>query len=70
MEWRDPRGGQLIQVSWNYYGQEEVIGRLNEGLKLSSAMNRLWKVRANGVKLKRMMYERIGVPSVLYGFET
>ena len=43
---------------------EDVIGRVNEGAKGSGAMNKLWKVRSLGVNLKRMIYERIVVPSV------
>ena len=41
--------------------------RLNEGTNLSGAiaMNRLWKARSLGVNLRRMVYERIAVPSVL-----
>ena len=33
-------------------------------------MNRLWKVRSLGVNVKRMMYEKIVVPNVLYGADT
>ena len=40
---------------------------MNEGAKLSGVMKRLWKDRYLGVNVKRMMYESIVVPSVLYG---
>ena len=49
---------------------EDVISRVNEGAKVSGAMNRIWRVRSLGVNVKRMMYERIVVPTVLYGAET
>ena len=49
---------------------EDVISRVNEGAKVSGAMSRLWKVRSVGVNVKKMMYERIVVPTVLYGAET
>ena len=49
---------------------EDVTGRVNEEGKVSGATNRLWKVRSQGVYLKRMMNERIVVPSVLYVIET
>ena len=37
---------------------------------MSGVMKRPWKVRYLGVNLKRMMYESIVVPSVLYGADT
>ena len=40
---------------------------MNAGAKLSGVMKRLWKVRYLGVNVKKMMYESIVVPSVLYG---
>ena len=48
----------------------DVIGRVNEGVKVSGAMNRLWKFMSLGVNIKRMMHEKIVVPSVLYGADT
>ena len=44
-----------------------MIGRVNEGEKVSGAVNRQWKVRNLGLNVKRMMYESIVVSSVLYG---
>ena len=49
---------------------EDVIGRVNEEAKVSGAMNRLCKVRPLGVNAKRMMYERLVVPSALHGAKT
>ena len=45
---------------------EYVISTVNEGAKVSSAMSRIWKVRSFGINVKRMMYERIVVPTVVY----
>ena len=33
-------------------------------------MNRIWKVRSPGVDVKRVMHERIVVPTELHGAET
>ena len=44
---------------------EDVKSRVNEGAKVSGAMNRIWKCRSLGINVKRMMYERIVVPTVL-----
>ena len=49
---------------------EDVKSRVNEGAKVSGAMNRIWKARSLSINVKRMMYERIVVPTVLYGAET
>ena len=57
-------------VSKNGGVSEDVISRVNEGAKVSGAMNRIWRVRSLGVNVKRMMYESIVVPTVLYGAET
>ena len=37
---------------------------------MSGVMKRLWKVRYLGVNVKRMMYESIVLPCVLYGADT
>ena len=61
-------------VSFMYFGSvmgkkggviEDVIGRVNEGVKVSGAMNKLLKVSSLGVNVKRIV-----MPSVLYGLET
>ena len=43
---------------------------MNEGTKVSAAINRLWKVRSLNVSVKRLMYGRIVVPTELYGADT
>ena len=35
--------------------------------KVSGTMTRLWKIRSLSVNVKRMMYESIVVPSMLWG---
>ena len=45
------------------------MNRVNEGAKVSGALSRIWKVGSFGIGVKRMMYERIGVPTVIYGSE-
>ena len=40
---------------------EDMISRLNEGDKVSGAMNMKWKFGFLGVNLKRKMYEKIVV---------
>ena len=42
---------------------EDVIGRVNDGAKVSDAMKRLWKVGFLGVNVKIMVYERIVLSS-------
>ena len=48
---------------------EDVISRVNEEAKVSGALSRIWKVGSFGVGVKIMMYERIVVPTVIYGAE-
>ena len=48
----------------------KYLGRVKKGAKLSDAMITLRKTRFLGVNVKRMMYERTVMPSVLYGAET
>ena len=43
---------------------------MNEGAKVSGAMNRILKVESLHINVKRMMCERLVVPTVLYGAET
>ena len=43
---------------------------MNEWAKVLGAMNRIWKAGSLGADVKRMMYERIVVLTVLYGAET
>ena len=49
---------------------EYVLNRVNEGAKVSGALSKVWRVRSLGINVKRMMYERIVVPTVLYRAET
>ena len=44
-----------------------MLNRVNEGAKVADAMSKIWRVRSLGINVKRMMYERIAVPTVLYG---
>ena len=48
---------------------EDVISRVNEGAKVSGALSKIWRVGSFGIGVKRMMYERIVVPTVIYGAE-
>ena len=43
---------------------------VNEGAKVAGAISRVWRVRFLGINEKRMMYESIVVPIVLYTAET
>ena len=43
--------------------------RVNEGAKVLGALSRIWKVGSFGIGVKRMMCERIVVPTVIYGAE-
>ena len=47
-----------------------MISRVNEGLKVSSAITRIWKVGSFGINVMRMMYERVVVPTVVLEAET
>ena len=49
---------------------EEEKSRVNEGAQISCTMNRIWKVRSLGIGVKRMMHEKIVVPTVIYGAKT
>ena len=37
---------------------------------MASAMSRVWRIRSLGINVKRMIYEGIVMPTVLYGAET
>ena len=47
-----------------------VVNRVNEGAKVADAMSKVWRVISLGINEKRMMYESIVVPIVLYAAET
>ena len=52
-------------VSKNGGVVEDVISRVNEGANVPGALSRIWMVRSFGMGVKRMMYERILVPTVV-----
>ena len=47
-----------------------MISRVNKGAKVSGALNRILKVRSFGMGVRKMMYERIVVSTVVHGAET
>ena len=49
--------------------KEDVSMRVGEGMKTFGAMKRLWNVRSVNVRAKRELYERVVVPTVMYGSE-
>ena len=72
--------GELLEEvdSFKYLGSivgkngdvvEGVISRVNEGAKVSGALSKIWRVGSFGIGVKRMMYERIVVPTVISGAE-
>ena len=50
--------------------KEDVSMRVGEGMKTFGAMKNMWKSRSLNVEVKRELYERIVVPTVMYGSET
>ena len=50
--------------------EEDVRQRLNEGCKVMGVLNGLFKCRALHKAVKKSLYERVVVPTVLYGSET
>ena len=50
--------------------KEDVSMRVGEGMKTFGAMKRMWKSRSLNVEVKRELYERIVVPTVMYGSES
>ena len=56
-------------VSKNGGVVEDVISRVNEGAKVSGALSKIWRVGSFGIGVKRMMHERIVVPTVIFGAE-
>ena len=49
---------------------DEVEYRINEGQKVLGAVNRVFKSRNVGLNVKKCVYERVIVLTVLYGAET
>lgn len=50
--------------------ENEVVHRVNEGAKVLGAVNRVVKGRSVNLDVKKCLYERVIVPTVLYGAET
>ena len=50
--------------------KEDVSMRVREGMKTFGAMKRVWSERSVSMRVKRELYERIVVPTVMYGSET
>ena len=48
----------------------EVRSRVKEGSKVFGAIRNIWKCKSVNMSTKRSIYERVIVPSVLYGAET
>ena len=49
---------------------DEAVYRINEGQKVVGAVNKVFKSRNVGLNVKKCMYERVVVPTALYGAET
>merc|ERR1712002_202066 len=50
--------------------KDDVSMRVSEGMKTFGAMRRVWSERSVNVRVKRELYERIVVPTVMYGSES
>ena len=50
--------------------KEDVSMRVGEGMKTFGAMKRVWSARSVTLNVKRELYERIVVPTVMYGSES
>ena len=57
-------------VSKNGGVVDDMISRVNEGAKVFGALSRIWKVGSFGMGVKKIMYERIVVPTLVYGAKT
>jgi len=60
--------GSNVNASGDVQG--EVVHRINEGQKVLGAVNRVFNNRKVGLNVKKCVYERVIVPTVLYGAET
>ena len=49
--------------------KEDVSMRVGEGTRTFGAMKRMWSGRSVTLRVKRELYERIVVPTVMYGSE-
>ena len=50
--------------------EEDVNFRVGEARKVAGAMKRLWRNEGMGMEAKKVLYEGVVVPTVLYGSET
>ena len=50
--------------------EEDVSYRVGEARKVAGAMKRLWRNEGMGMEAKKVLYEGVVVPTVLYGSET
>ena len=50
--------------------KEDVSMRVGEGLRTFGAMKRMWSSRSVTVSVKRELYERVVVPTIMYGSES
>ena len=50
--------------------KEDVSMRIGEGRKTFGAMKSMWSCRSVSLNVKKELYERIVVPTVMYGSET
>ena len=73
--------GDMMEVvdSFKYLGscfssdggvKGDVCMRIQEGVKAFDAMKKVWNERNVTLEVKRELYERIVVPTVMYGSET
>merc|ERR1712237_20261 len=68
-----------VVISFKYLGscfssgggvKEDVSMRVGEGMETFGAMKRVWSARSVTLNVKRELYERIVVPTVIYGSES
>ena len=50
--------------------KEDVSMRVGEGMRAFGAMKRVWSGRSVNVRVKRELYERVVVPTIMYGSES
>ena len=46
-----------------------MLNRVNERAKVAGAINKVWVIRSLGINLKKIIYESLVMPTVLYGAE-
>ena len=50
--------------------EADVRHRVNEGCKVLGALKRVMKNRGLGMNVKKVLYEKVAVPTVMYGSES